>query len=642
MTMGDTLFPTSWGVNNEHTLIHGPNSYIKFKWTDFSGGRRNGEMRCYLNDEPLTGFSGGLAWDGSEQLGLAFLVDDQSKNVITCICGVVGGSKRVFGTYNYTANDKMFNFIMDVFPQYTWTAWDQISGNNGQYRCNLTMIKDDSIGDFSQLYYGTDSDMSRISGQSDLMNIFHNMVYDQERTIAWSGANWMSLTLHTVTGLPNQAEFVFKFYVPSVSSTTPIYTQSFNVVWNGTYKAQHYYLSFVHDDEKQAALLAPVEHMYNGQYNWGYVSSVTETDMVYLWLWLQSSGSPAGDSPYSTGTTDNGGTPGVGMSQSHIDVPAPPTLGGTATGMFTVYCPTETQMAKISAFLWSADTITNIRKYFNNFSENIMAFYVLPCKPTINPTKVFTVGNMSSSDSDLQSVEYISNRFIQIDMGDLIIEPFWDSYLDYAPYSKMEVYLPGIGVQPLDVDDIMCPALQDGSLPEATGSRLHIDYNIDLMTGVMVACISINGEMRYQFPGKMGYTIPLTGENYTRLIQGYVTATAGLIGAIATGGAAAPFAAGATAAGIINAMKPDIYRGGNLSGDSSMLSRKTPMLIYRRPNKAQLIDQEKYTGFPSYKIDLLSNFTGYTEVIDCHVEGISCTEEERDLILAALKGGVII
>ena len=86
----------------------------------------------------------------------------------------------------------------------------------------------------------------------------------------------------------------------------------------------------------------------------------------------------------------------------------------------------------------------------------------------------------------------------------------------------------------------------------------------------------------------------------------------------------------------------DTYRGGNLSGDSSMLSGRTPVLIYRRPNKPKLTDQDKYTGFPSYKIGLLSEFSGYTEVIDCHVEGFSCTDEERDQILAALKGGVII
>ena len=227
-------------------------------------------------------------------------------------------------------------------------------------------------------------------------------------------------------------------------------------------------------------------------------------------------------------------------------------------------------------------------------------------------------------------------------MGEYTIKPFWDSYLDYSPYTKIEIYLPGIGVQSLDPDDIMCPTNDDGSLPPGEGSTISVEYMIDLMTGVLVAYVKINNEVRYQFPGKIGYQIPLTGENYSRLATGFVTATAGLLGTIATGGTAAPFAAAASTAGIINAMKPDTYRGGNLSGDSSMLSGRTPVLIYRRPNKPKLTDQDKFTGFPSYKIGLLSEFSGYTEVVDCHVEGFSCTDEERDQILAALKGGVII
>lgn len=547
---------------------------------------------------------------------------------------------RVFSNvYSQETYEAFYNGALP--PDYVWTAWDQIAGNGGRYRCNLTMIKDASIGDFTEILEGTADDMSRISGQSDVMNIFHNIAYNQEEIIAWSGSNWLTLTLREHSLDPTLVVFTFKFYIPSVSETNPIYAYAV-ALHKTSWQLTDFYLSFVHDDEQQAALFCPVGHAPNGTYSWGYVSHETAEEMLYIWLWLQSSGSPSGDSPYSTGTPDNGGDPGSPMPQSHIDVPAPPSLGGLSTKLVTVYCPTEAQMLKISSFLWSADTIDNILKYFTNFSDNIMSFYVLPCKPTNLQTKRFKVGNCLSDDTDLQSVEYLSDRFIQIDMGDLVVEPYWDSYLDYSPYSKMEIYLPGVGVQQLDVDDIMSPSLQDGSLSAGTGSHLHLDYTIDLMTGILVAFLSVNGEMRYQFPGKIGYEIPLTGDNYTRLVQSYVTATAGLIGTIATGGAAAPFAAGATAAGIINAMKPDIYRGGNLSGDASMLSRKTPMLIYHKPNKPKLENQEEFTGFPSYKIGLLSEFSGYTEVLDAHVEGISCTEEEREKILAALKGGVII
>ena len=534
--------------------------------------------------------------------------------------------------------------MSNILPEYTWTAWDQIAGNGGQYRCNLTKIKDDSIGNFSSYLPATASDFDRISAQSSLWSFYQNAQLGDEVIVAWSGNNWATLTCSAVTGQPNQVKFTVKFYLAAVSSSTPVYTYEEILLYSGTPKSTNYYMTFVHDDTQQAAVFLPAKYTPESAlapYGYGNTSP-TSDEMLYLWLWLQSSGSPSADSPYSTGTTDDGGNPGGPTPQDQVLTPSAPTLDGCASGLFTIYCPDDTELGKISSFLWDSSTISSMNKYFNNFSDNIISLYVLPYKGTNLPNKAFTVGNLTSPDADLSAVDYITSRFVKLDMGSVTIKPFWDSYLDYSPYSKMEIYLPGCGVQQIDVDDIMCPTLQDGSLPVPEGSTISLEYMLDLMTGVLVAFVKINGELRYQFPGKIGYQIPLTGENYASLVRGYITATAGLIGMAVTGGAAAPFAAGAAAAGIINAMKPDVYRGGNLSGDASMLSYKTPYLIYRRPNKPLLNDQEKFTGFPSYKIDTLSNFSGYTEVIDCHVEGFSCTDEEREKILAALKGGVII
>lgn len=529
---------------------------------------------------------------------------------------------------------------------YNWKAWDQIAGNGGQYRCDLTKIKNNSIGDFTAIQTGDVSDFDRTTPQSSIWNIYHNMALDETRTIAWSGANYMTMT---VTKDPTQSTYrycTFKLYnivtVGGVQTPTLIhqYTQT---IYAGSYHNTECYLSFIYDSDEQVAVFVPVTKDSNGVYRWGWSGGLpTDVTMNNIYTWLHGSDNPGNVTPYSTGTEDNGGDPGGNLPQSHIDVPTPPDLGAMSSGMFTLYCPTETELSHIATLLWSDAFITNIKKYFNNVSDNIMALYVLPCKPTNNPNKVFQVGNYTTDDPDLYAIEYVDDRFLSIDMGSITIRPYWGSYLDYAPYSSLQVVLPGVGIQSLDVDDIFCPADQNGNLPTPGSTTIHIDYTIDLMTGVLVAFVSINGEMRYQFPGKIGYQIPLTGDNYVRMAQGFVTATAGLIGTVASGGAAAPFTAPAAAAGIINAMKPEVYRGGNLSGDASMLARLTPTLIYRRPNKPLLLGQEEFTGFPSYKIGLLSEFSGYTEVLDAHVEGISCTEEERDQILALLKGGVII
>mgnify|MGYP006864391778 CR=1 FL=1 len=53
---------------------------------------------------------------------------------------------------------------------------------------------------------------------------------------------------------------------------------------------------------------------------------------------------------------------------------------------------------------------------FNNFSDNIISLYVLPYKPSNLPTKGFKVGGLDSTDLALASVEYITSRFVTLDM----------------------------------------------------------------------------------------------------------------------------------------------------------------------------------------------------------------------------------
>lgn len=545
---------------------------------------------------------------------------------------------------NYEVYPFWVQIMGAVLPNYSWTAWDQIAGNNGQYRNNLTKISSESIGDISGVHYGADSDMERITQSSDVVSYIRNMNYNSPVRIAYSGVNWMTAEIQPDAGLlTNQVKCVFKFYIKNVSETTPFYslTEYFFVG-----DADHHYLSFVHDDEQQMAAFLPVgfdKALTSSPYYWGNVSP-SESEMNLLWLWLQASGTPTPDpqpsGPYDNGTTDNGGTGGNPIPQDDIHTPNVPVLGAMSSGMFTVYCPTDTQLGQIANYLWSDSFIDNVKKYFNNVSDNIIAFYVLPLEPENLPTKNFKIGNLENAS--ITGVKYLNSRFISVDMGSVTVESRWDTYLDFSPFTRFNCYLPGVGIVALDSDDIMSPANQDGSLPTLTGSTISLTYVIDLFTGVLVAYVKINGQIRYQFPGRMGYSIPLTGQNYTAMGQGFVTAMAGLASTIATGGTAAPFTAGATAAGIVNAMKPDVYRGGNLSGDASMLSLKTPILIRTRPNKPAIENQELFSGAPSYKIDTIGNFGGFTQVAEAHIEGISCTEAERSEIMQLLRNGVLI
>ena len=539
--------------------------------------------------------------------------------------------------------------INDVEPiSYNWQAWDYLSGNSGQYRANMTRLKISAFEDFSPSgnYQRGDAYFDLVSGQASIWNIFQNAQIGVENKIAYSGNNYLTLTV-TDGAQTGVKKFTFKFYAPASSETTPLYTVEKTIYVIGQTPDVDCYLSFVYDNEHQIAVFMPVTKVYYqqglAQYMFGNENPTAE-EMLYIFMWLQASGAGTPEYPYDMGSTDNGGDPSGPKPGDHITPADVPALGAMGAGMFTVYCPTEAQLGQIATFLWSDNLITNIRKYFNSVNENVISLYVLPYKPGTLPTKNFQVGNMQSDT--ITGVEYITSRFVSVDMGSVYVENEYDSYLDYSPYTKFECYLPGIGVVTLDADDIMTPTDPDtGTLKNADGATLSLKYTIDLMTGILVAFIFIDGEMRYQFSGKIGYEIPLTGETYSNMVRGFITAASGLVATVATGGLSAPISAagvGAAVSGTVNAMKPEIHRSGNLSGDASMMGKKTPYLIYHKPNKPLLENQALYTGFPSYKSGLLSEFEGFTQVIDAHVEGISCTEAERAEILQLLKSGVII
>ena len=643
-----TLFETATGFKYTITAINNWSTDSDGTWATCCHDIWLGSTRALhmdVNTYYVVANPHGTRYNSVNSFPIVFYRDTDQKYFATI--GSLGGENDLSNREFPTNFIDVTTYFQGQEYNYHWTAWNLIAGNSGQFRMNLTKVKNAALVGVDPSGYKvlTASDFDAITGESSVWNTYLNALLNYEYTIAYSGNNKATLTISNHATDPGIKIFTFKFYFAGVDA--PFATIPIEVITGGDNQAlinHDYYMSFICDTNEQVAVFYPIGYTPNNSlitYYHQVGSALSSTTMSNLYIWLNaSSGTPSGTGPYDTGTTSTGGTPTGGGHQDPMPTAHVPTLSGASSGMFTIYCPDETELGQIADFLWSDAVLDNFKKYFNNFSDNLIALYVLPYKPANLPTKAFTVGKLTSQT--ITAIEYVTTRFVSIPMGELEVGTRWDSYLDFDPYTKFNIYLPGIGVQSLAADDIMCQPNMDESLPAAKGSKLSIEYVLDLMTGNVAAYIKINGQIRYQFTGKVGYNIPITGSNYNSMVQGYVMATAGLIGTLATAGAAAPFAASAGAAGIINAMKPDVYRGGNLSGDSSALCLQYPYLIRRRPNKPQLTDQESFTGFPSYKDGLLSEFSGYTEVIQAHVEGISCTESERVEILRLLKEGVII
>ena len=193
------------------------------------------------------------------------------------------------------------------------------------------------------------------------------------------------------------------------------------------------------------------------------------------------------------------------------------------------------------------------------------------------------------------------------------------------------IYLPYIGIEPLDADEI-------------TGKTLRVVYHIDILTGSLICYVKVGNAVMYEYQGSCGQTIPINGTDFTRVFTGAIQIAGNVAGMVAGGGLSAGAVAGgllsstATAAG----MKPTIEKSGSLSGAGGFLGNQTPFIIKEAPRQCMPKFQQNYTGFPSYQTQTLGSLSGYTEVESINLSGIPANDSELAEIESLLKEGVYL
>lgn len=348
--------------------------------------------------------------------------------------------------------------------------------------------------------------------------------------------------------------------------------------------------------------------------------------------------------PYSKGGTsgDGGGTGDFDGTSDDIPIPDLPTLSATSTNFITLFNPSLGELQNLANYMWSdLFDLDTFKKIFADPMDCILGLSIVPVAVPSGGSKAVTVGNISTG----VTMQVASAQYVSVDCGTLNVNEYWGAYLDYDPYTKAEIYLPYIGTHPIAVDDIM-------------GKAVHVVYHVDILSGACTAYVQCGGSVLYSFIGQCSASIPITGNDWTNVING-VLSIAGSIGSmVATGGMSAPLTAlqapvtaakvgGALATGsslastAVNSLKPSVEKSGSMSGVGGMLAVQTPYIILTRPRQARPKQQNTYTGYPSFITSKLSKLTGYTEIEVIHMDGLTCTDSEAVEIESLLKSGVI-
>ena len=202
--------------------------------------------------------------------------------------------------------------------------------------------------------------------------------------------------------------------------------------------------------------------------------------------------------------------------------------------------------------------------------------------------------------------------------------------MDYSPYTKISIYLPYCGEYPLDTDDIM-------------GHTLGVKYIIDLLTGVCVASITVDGSVHYQHTGMCKYDMPMTSGGLGNLVNGFMTMLGGAASAATSATpAAAVSAASSIAAGAVTAAKPTVSHTGLVNGNAGLLGVQYPYLIVTRPRQAVATNQGSYVGFPLWSTKTVGECEGFTVYEDIHLEGLPFTSAELSELHDILTTGAIL
>lgn len=336
--------------------------------------------------------------------------------------------------------------------------------------------------------------------------------------------------------------------------------------------------------------------------------------------------------PTTDGQTGGGGT--WWTPDTPVLVPDLPSTGVTECGFMSLYKMTNTQLNALASYLWSDDFLDEVKKFFSDPMQMIISCKMLPYSVSASSTtETIQAGNVATTCTGYKI--YGNNQYTKVDCGEILLPERTKTYLDYSPYCSAQIFLPFIGMRPIDVDTCV-------------GHRIGVKYNCDCLTGQSVCFVTIDGNVAYTYECNIGMDIPISSESYHG-IMGALTSALNVplsVGtAIATGGMSVPLSGASlvsSAVGMANGSRPTIDRSGSVSGVGGFLNHRQPFLLIEYTDPIQASNQKHYMGAPTNKTIKLKNCKGLTTVEQTYLSILEATEEEKSELLDLLKGGVLL
>ena len=314
------------------------------------------------------------------------------------------------------------------------------------------------------------------------------------------------------------------------------------------------------------------------------------------------------------------------------------------SGVIDYYALTPTQMTAFCSELYSQNILDQIKNQFTNAMESLVSCIWLPLSGIGSGSHQIHIGRETLSS--VTNASKVTDRVITFTTGNVTVDFASGSggsganmtYLEKAPFCTGTIFLPFIGFVPLDMD-IM-----------AFTKNIQINGYADLLTGDIVYMVAYGGLKVSTFNGNIATKVPVSGASYdgVGMASGAITAiggVAGTIATIATGGSAGAIAAsaGAIAGGAVGVARSTelhtMINGGNSSAVGAHLGLNPFVEIYQyTPSESDLRSYKNSHGLPYFKVDTISNLSGYVQCAGASVS-MNGFDSEKSEINGYLNSG---
>lgn len=310
------------------------------------------------------------------------------------------------------------------------------------------------------------------------------------------------------------------------------------------------------------------------------------------------------------------------------DSPVPVPVTGSASALWSVYHPSQAQVNSFGAWLWTDNIITQIQQVLQNPMDGIITLHKVFAMPVDSGTGTIVIGRLDSQ----VGTALVTQQYVTVDCGYVDCAEEFGNVFDYDPYTSVHLYLPFIGIVPLNVSEVM-------------RSTLHVVYGVDVFTGACLATVEVSRDANtvnlYQYSGVASVEYPLTGATHSGLLAGLAGIAGTIVMGAATGGIGL-VGAGAIASGAIQAATSKNAHASNFSGNAGAMGIKKPYLIIERPQTKLAETFPLLDGYPTNYSVRLGDCSNHVVCKTAHIHGISATQSELEQIENYLLSGVEI